>query len=73
MTIHDFPHPWANPRPAVAPPLPDVRGLDLVAVLPNDAWLAFLRGPLTDADWALIERVERGEISVDQAMNEGTL
>lgn len=35
MTIHDFPHRWDNPRPAVAPPLPDVRGLDLVAVLPS--------------------------------------
>lgn len=36
--------------------------------MPNQAWLAFITGPLGPDDWALIGRVERGEITVDQAM-----
>jgi len=36
--------------------------------LPNAAWLDFVTGDLTADDWALIERVERGEVSVDDAM-----
>jgi hypothetical protein len=38
------------------------------ARLPNEAWLSFLDGPLTASDWAIIDRVERGDLSVDDAM-----
>jgi hypothetical protein len=36
--------------------------------MPNQAWLDFMTGELTADDWALIGRVERGEITVDEAM-----
>jgi hypothetical protein len=49
------------PRLARLPRVPEVR-------LPSEAWPRFLSGPLSRDDWALIERVEAGEISVDQAM-----
>ncbi|WP_447724572.1 hypothetical protein [Sphingomonas koreensis] len=39
-----------------------------VARMPNEAWLAFLSGALSPEDWALISRVEAGEVSVDVAM-----
>lgn len=42
-------------------PVPFVR-------LPNAAWLDFMAGQLSADDWALIERVEAGEVSVDDAM-----
>jgi hypothetical protein len=45
-----------------------LRAVEVEARLPNPAWLAFLSGDLTPADWALIERVENGEVSVDAAM-----
>lgn len=38
------------------------------ARLPSEAWVAFLSGPLTADDWSLIDRVERGEVTVDEAM-----
>jgi len=38
------------------------------ARLPNTAWLTFMSGPLTASDWAIIDRVERGDLSVDDAM-----
>lgn len=41
-----------------------------LARLPNIAWVEFITGPLSPEDWALIGRVERGEMSVDQAMQE---
>lgn len=78
MSIHHFPHPWNGaPHPADTEAVPAllasnavVRGLDLIdtARLPNQAWLDFLDGPLSADDWQLIGCVERGEISVDQAM-----
>lgn len=46
------------------PRVPEVR-------MPNQAWLDFLSKPeLSPEDWALIGRVERGEIEVDAAMKE---
>lgn len=38
------------------------------ARLPNEEWAAFIDGPLTADDWSLIDRVERGEVTVDEAM-----
>lgn len=38
------------------------------ARLPNQDWLSFIDGPLTADDWSLIDRVERGELTVDEAM-----
>jgi hypothetical protein len=35
---------------------------------PNMDWLSFLDGPLSADDWSLIDRVERGEVTVDEAM-----
>lgn len=42
-------------------PIPPVR-------LPSLEWLAYLSGPLTTDDWKLIDRVECGDLSVDDAM-----
>lgn len=50
-------------------PLPKLSRVPEVR-LPNEFWLEFLSGPLTADDWALIERVEAGEVSVDDAMLE---
>lgn len=38
------------------------------ARLPSEAWVTFLSGPLSADDWSLINRVERGEVTVDEAM-----
>lgn len=78
MSIHQFAYPQTDALllqdidavPATLASDAVVRGLDLIegARLPNQAWLNFLSGPLSADDWQLIGRVERGEISVDQAM-----
>lgn len=42
-------------------PIPPVR-------LPSLEWIDFLTGPLSADDWKLIDRVECGDLSVDEAM-----
>lgn len=39
-----------------------------IAVMPDMAWVEFLRGDLSDADWALIARVENGELTTGEAL-----